>query len=98
MNKKNQTEAKEADVPSTNWAQLVDHVEVVCEVILGTGIISIGRLGQVTAGDIITLDRTPADPVDIRLNGQTIARGEIVTVNDRFAVRVTEIGSNEPEA
>lgn len=95
---KNQTEVADVNMAATNRGQLVDHVEVVCEAILGNGTISIGRLGHIAKGDIITLDRTPADPVDIRLNGKTIARGEIVTVNDRFAVRLTEIGLNEPES
>lgn len=73
-------------------SQLVDHVEVVCEAILGSGHITIGRLNALTKGDVIALDRSPADPVDIRVNGKTIARGEIVTVDDRFAIRLTEIG------
>lgn len=81
---------------SEDRASIVDHVEVVCEAILGNGTITIGRLSALTKGDIISLDRSPADPVDIRLNGKTIARGEIVTVDDRFAVRLTEIGSEDP--
>ena len=72
--------------------KLVDHVEVVCEAVLGTGTITIGQLSAVAKGDVIPLDRSPADPVDIRLNGKVIARGEIVTVDNRFAVRLTEIG------
>ncbi len=88
---KNELEHKTDDRGS-----IVDHVEVVCEAILGNGTITIGRLSELAKGDIISLDRTPADPVDIRLNGKTIARGEIVTVDDRFAVRLTEIGSEDP--
>ena len=72
-------------------AQLVNHVEVVCEAILGGGTMTIGRLNGITKGDIITLDRSPSDPVDIRVNGKTIARGEIVTVDEHFAIRLTEI-------
>ncbi|WP_379549922.1 FliM/FliN family flagellar motor switch protein [Qipengyuania sp. DGS5-3] len=73
-------------------AKLVDHVEVTCEAVLGSGNISIGRLNAMTKGDVIALDRSPADPVEIRVNGKIIARGEIVTVDDSFAVRLTEIG------
>ena len=73
-------------------ANLVDHVEVTCEAVLGGGSITIGKLNALTKGDTIALDRTPADPVDIRVNGKTIARGEIVTVDDNFAIRLTEIG------
>ncbi len=73
-------------------ASLLDHVEIGCEAVLGSGSITIGRLNAMAKGDLLTLDRSPADPVDIRVNGKTIARGEIVTVDDRFAIRVTEIG------
>lgn len=85
------TKTKKAKVGATR-AKLVDHVEVSCEAILGGGDISIGRLNDMSKGDVITLDRSPADPVDIRVNGKTIARGEIVTVDDKFAIRLTEIG------
>ena len=82
-------EVGEAGEPRT---RLVDHVEVTCEAVLGSGTITIGTLNAIARGDLILLDRSPSDPVDIRLNGKVIARGEIVTVNDRFAIRLTEIG------
>lgn len=82
-------QARDAGEPRN---RLVDHVEVTCEAVLGSGTITIGCLNAIAAGDLIPLDRSPADPVDIRLNGKVIARGEIVTVNDRFAIRLTEIG------
>lgn len=72
--------------------QLVDQVELDCEAVLGTGRLTIGRLEALAAGDMIVLDSSPADPVEIHINGKTIARGEIVTVDDRFAIRLTEIG------
>ncbi len=72
--------------------RLVDHVEVVCEAILGSGSITIGRLGKLAPGETLILDSSPADPAEIRVNGKVIARGEVVTVDDRFAIRLTEIG------
>lgn len=87
---------KPAKAPKTQVgtarARLVDHVEVTCEAVLGSGDITIGKLNALAKGDVIALDRSPADPVDIRVNGKTIARGEIVTVDDKFAIRLTEIG------
>ena len=71
---------------------LLDHVEVACEAILGSGTVTIGRLNAIAKGDVLTLDRSPSDPVDIKINGKTVARGEIVTVDDRFGIRLTEIG------
>lgn len=72
--------------------RLVDHVEVTCEAILGSGSMSIGELDRLKPGETIVLDASPADTAEIRVNGKLIARGEIVTVDDRFAIRVTEIG------
>lgn len=91
MSEATNTKKPKAKVGETR-AKLVDHVEVTCEAVLGGGNISIGRLNAMTKGDVITLDRSPADPVEIRVNGKIIARGEIVTVDDSFAVRLTEIG------
>ncbi len=79
-------------LPRKNPIDVVEHVEVGCEAILGQGKMTVGRLTELQAGDLIKLDRSPADPVDIRVNGRTIARGEIVTIDDRFAVRLTQIG------
>ena len=75
-----------------NPIELVDHVTVECEAVLGHGKLTIGRLGELAKGDTIALDRNPADPIDIRVNGKTIARGQIVTIDDRFAIQLTQIG------
>lgn len=72
--------------------RLVDHVEVLCEAVLGSGSLTIGQLDRLTPGETLLLDSSPADPADIRVNGKVIARGEVVTVDNRFAIRITEIG------
>jgi flagellar motor switch protein FliN/FliY len=88
----NTPENKGETTKSTDPVELVDHVQVDCEALLGSGEMTIGQLSKLTKGDVVTLDRSPSDPVDIRVNGKTIARGEIVTVDERFAIRLTEIG------
>lgn len=72
-------------------ASLVGHVELECEAVFGHGKMTVSQLTALAEGDFVALDRTPADPVDIVVNGKTIARGEIVTADGRFAVRITEI-------
>ncbi|GAD50779.1 flagellar motor switch protein FliN [Caenibius tardaugens NBRC 16725] len=74
-------------------ARLIDHVEVEVEVMLGEARLTVADLNRLAMGDILPIERSLADSADIRVNGRVIARGEIVTVADRFAVRVTEIGS-----
>ena len=75
-----------------NRKRLIEGVEVSCEVIVGQGRVTIGRLENLKKGDTIPLDCSPADPVELRVNGKVIARGEIVTVDDRFGIRLSEIG------
>lgn len=72
--------------------RLVEHVEVTCEAFLGSGTITVGRLDALASGDVVVLESSPADPAEIRINGQAVARGEIITVDDRFAIRITEVG------
>lgn len=71
---------------------LVGHLEVSCEAVLGHGTMTIAGLEKLRPGDTVPLDRSPADLVDIRIGGKIIARGEIVTIDDRFAIRLTEVG------
>src|SRR3954452_17847955 len=42
-------------------------------------------------GSIVTLDRTAGEPVDLLVNGQPIARGEVVVIDGEFGLRVTEV-------
>ena len=44
-----------------------------------------------TPGSVIELRRPAADPVDIFVNNKVLARGEVVVVEDRFGVRITEL-------
>jgi flagellar motor switch protein FliN/FliY len=46
------------------------------------------KLGR---GSIVELDRLAGAPIDVRVNGRIVARGDVVAVDDRFGVRITEI-------
>lgn len=73
-------------------SRLIDHVEVEVEVVLGEARLTVAQLNALVAGDVLPVERTLSEAADIRVNGRVIARGEIVTVDGKFAVRVTEIG------
>ena len=73
-------------------ARLIDHVEVEVEEILGEARLSVADLARLEPGDLVPLDRKLSEAAEIRVNGRIIARGEIVSVDEKFAVRVTEIG------
>jgi len=58
---------------------------------IGRTKMQIKDLLKLTQGSIIELERVAGEPVDIYVNGKLMAKGEVVVVNDRFGVRVTEI-------
>jgi flagellar motor switch protein FliN/FliY len=57
--------------------------------------ISVRRVLSLGKSSIIELEKMAGEPLDIRVNGKLVARGEAVIVNDRFGIRVTEIISPE---
>lgn len=58
---------------------------------LGRTQISIKQLLQLKQGSVVELDRLASEPLDIYVNGTLVARGEVVVVNDKFGVRLTDI-------
>ena len=78
----------EADTSSTSDVILDVGVQLSLEV--GRTTMSIRRLLQLTAGTVIELERPAGDPLDVYVNGQLVAHGEVVMVNDRYGVRFAE--------
>jgi flagellar motor switch protein FliN/FliY len=70
---------------------LLMNVSLGVSVELGRCTLSLGELLKLGAGAIVELDRRAGAPIDVLANGRPIARGEIVAVDDRFGVRITEI-------
>ncbi len=66
--------------------------EILVEVwaLLGKVSIPIYQLLKMGRGAVIALDRSPNDPIDIRANNHLIARGDIVIVEDKIGVCITE--------
>jgi len=87
-------ELSEADASgdTVRLDQLVD-VPVRVSVELGRARMTLGKLVQLTAGSLIELDREAHEPADILVNGKVVARGEIVTIDDAYGVRITSVES-----
>lgn len=60
---------------------------------LGRTKIAIKNLLQLTQGSVIELDGLAGEPMDVLVNGCLIAHGEVVVVNDKFGIRLTDITS-----
>jgi len=61
---------------------------------IGRTRMSVKEILEIRQGSLIELDRQAGDPADILVNGQLIARGDIVIIDDDFGVRITEILSD----
>ncbi len=53
----------------------------------------IRNLLQLNRGSVVELERGAGDPLDLYVNGTLIAHGEVVVINDRFGVRLTDVVS-----
>ena len=58
---------------------------------LGRVSMSIGEVLRLGPGSVVALDRSIAEPVDLLVQGVLFARGDVVVVDDRFAIRIQEI-------
>ncbi|WP_169793768.1 FliM/FliN family flagellar motor switch protein [Novosphingobium fuchskuhlense] len=89
-NVKASTSAQKSGVLSDT---VLDGVQVELEAFVGRAKITIAELKRLRQGDALALATQLNQAIELRLNGQVIARGEVVAVGDNFGVRLTEIVS-----
>ena len=53
--------------------------------------ITIRNLLQLNQGSVVELDRLAGEPLDVKVNGTLIAHGEVVVVNEKFGIRLTDV-------
>lgn len=58
---------------------------------IGRAKVSIRNLLSYTQGSVIEMDRLAGEPLDLLVNGTLIAHGEVVVINDKFGVRLTDV-------
>jgi flagellar motor switch protein FliN len=58
---------------------------------VGNTEISIRNLLQLNQGSVIEMDRLAGEPLDVLVNGTLIAHGEVVVVNEKFGIRMTDV-------
>ncbi len=74
-----------------NNTNLFNSVKVGVTVVLGEAQTSLGELMNLKPGATLKVDRTVNCPVDLLVNGNIVARGQLVAVDDNFGVCITEI-------
>ena len=62
---------------------------------LGHKMMRVKELLDLTPGRIVKLDRLAGEPVDLVINGKTIAKGEVAVIDENFAVRIVTLLSPE---
>jgi flagellar motor switch protein FliN/FliY len=82
--------------PGRPGIELLHGVAMEVTVELGRTRMSVRELLALSPGDVLELDRAAGSPADLLVNGRLIARGEVVVVDEDFALRVTEIVTNTP--
>jgi flagellar motor switch protein FliN/FliY len=94
-----ETEAVEEIGEGAQNLDLILNIPVSVKIVLGSAIMPVGSLVKLGRGAVIPLDRGVGEPVDVVVNGRTIARGEVVVmdeVNSRFGISLTEVVVSKP--
>ncbi len=66
-------------------------VPVTISMEIGRTQINIRNLLQLNQGSVVELDRLAGEPMDVLVNGTLVAHGEVVVVNDKFGIRLTDV-------
>jgi flagellar motor switch protein FliN len=78
-------------VAAGNDINMILDIPVLLTVELGRTRIPIKHILQLAQGSVVELEAMAGEPMDVLVNGYLIAQGEVVVVNDRFGIRLTDI-------
>ena len=92
-NFQNLAEDANAGVTAANDVNLdvILDVSVTLSMEVGRTRIPIRNLLQLNQGSVVELEREAGDPLDVFVNGTLVAHGEVVVVNDKFGIRLTDV-------
>ncbi len=71
--------------------EVILDIPVTVSMEIGRTSISIRNLLQLNQGSVVELDRLAGEPMDVLVNGTLIAHGEVVVVNEKFGIRLTDV-------
>lgn len=77
--------------PNAQDIQMILDIPVQLTVELGRTRVPIRNILQLGEGSVVELEAMAGEPMDVLVNGFLIAQGEVVVVNDRFGIRLTDI-------
>lgn len=90
VEKQNEKAAGSASSEDLNLDVILD-VPVTLSMEIGRTQINIRNLLQLNQGSVVELDRFAGEPLDVLVNGTLVAHGEVVVINDKFGIRLTDV-------
>ena len=80
----------DGNVGDTNLDVILD-IPIAISLQIGSTKISIRNLLKLNQGSVVELDRLAGEPLDVLVNGTLIAHGEVVVVNEKYGIRLTDV-------
>ncbi|WP_353683470.1 flagellar motor switch protein FliN [Thermodesulfovibrio sp. 3907-1M] len=80
-----------AEKPKIRDIEFILDIPLELTVIIGSTRILVQELLQLTQGSVVALDKLAGEPMEVYVNGKLIGRGEVVVVNEKFGIRITDI-------
>ncbi len=83
-------DARPVETDDVNLDVILD-IPVTISMEIGRTRINIRNLLQLNQGSVVELDRLAGEPLDVLVNGTLIAHGEVVVVNEKYGIRLTDV-------
>ena len=77
--------------PDSPDLDVILDIPVALTIEVGSTSITIKNLLQLNQGSVLELDRLAGEPLDVLVNGTLIAHGEVVVVNDKYGIKMTDV-------
>lgn len=82
-----------SSVPANEKLALIEDIEVELSVEIGRTRLPIAQVLKLAQGSVVELDVLAGEPLNVYVNGTLVAQGEVVVVNDKFGIRLTDVVS-----
>jgi len=86
-----QQSQNDGQIMNNNYLGLVDNIEVQCNIRIGSLSMTIAQLRQLKSEQVLHLDQKTNEPIELVLNDRVIAKGELMSYEDHFAIQITEV-------
>ena len=94
-NSKNDTDQETSSEPEALELDFLSDVPMKVTVELGVGGVTIKDLLQLQKGSVLELDKLAGEPLEVRVNNKLVSKGEVVVINKRYGIRLTDVISPE---